>query len=376
MKALIVTPYYQPKIGGLENYARQLNIALHDLQDWETVIVTSNHRANTDATEQIDGMKVYRLRPLFKLSNTPVNPLWPLKLRVIIRRERPDVIVAHSPVPSLADAAALAAGATPYVLVYHAATLYKSGSLIFNVIAWVYGVVSWFTFGRARRVVAVSEYVKAGFAPRTQRKTVVVENGVWAREIVSRTQPGGTDMLFIGSLDKTHAWKGLELIIQAVALYKAVHGPGLRLTVMGDGNARNAYERQVAELGLGDDIAFLGAKTGAEKDACIAAADAVLQYPISGNDAFPTVLLEAWAKGVPVIAAAMGPLPSIINDKVDGYLVAPNDSAALAAAFDNFAHTSVAERARVARAAAQRTAEQYTWERHAAAIAEIVRELI
>ena len=77
-----------------------------------------------------------------------------------------------------------------------------------------------------------------------------------------------------------------------------------------------------------------------------------------------------------MIAAAMGPLPSIINDKVDGYLVAPNDSAALAAAFDNFAHTSVAERARVARAAAQRTAEQYTWERHAAAIAEIVRELI
>ena len=43
MKAIIVTPYYAPKIGGLENYARQLAIALRDLQGWDIVIVDEAH---------------------------------------------------------------------------------------------------------------------------------------------------------------------------------------------------------------------------------------------------------------------------------------------------------------------------------------------
>jgi glycosyltransferase involved in cell wall biosynthesis len=313
---------------------------------------------------------------LLKFSNTPVNPLWPFKLRAIIRRERPDVIIAHSPVPSMADAAAVAAGKTPFVLVYHAATLRKGGSLLFNVVAWVYGLFGRFTFARADRVVAVSGYVKDGFGARVQHKAVIVPNGVWAREVVARSQPGGTDLLFIGSLDKTHAWKGLELIIRAVGIYKVAHGTGVRLTVMGDGNARHAYERLVTELGLGEDIAFVGAKTGAEKDAYIVRSDAVLQYPTSGNDAFPTVLLEAWAKGVPVIAAAMGPLPSIINDKLDGYLVTPNDPTALAAAIDSFVHTTAAERSRIAGAAAKRTAGYYTWEHHAASLAKVVGDVV
>jgi len=92
LKALVVAPYYQPKIGGLENFARQIAIALHDRKGWEIVIVASNHERHAETVGMVDGMKIYRLSPWFKFSNTPVNPLWPLHLKSIIRKEKPDII--------------------------------------------------------------------------------------------------------------------------------------------------------------------------------------------------------------------------------------------------------------------------------------------
>ena len=59
-------------------------------------------------------------------------------------------------------------------------------------------------------------------------------------------------------------------------------------------------------------------------------AQTLVMYPTTPNDAFPTVLLEAWSLGLPVIAAAIGPIPSLIDDSVNGLLVPPSDKYALA----------------------------------------------
>src|SRR6185437_10801891 len=132
MKALMVAAYYSPQIGGLETYARALGIALRDLEGWDVVVVTSHEASRRDVIDYVDGMKVCRLGTWAKLSNTPVSPLWPAKIRRILRQERPDIILAHTPVPGIADAAALVAGRTPLVLAYHAATLTKAGPPVFN----------------------------------------------------------------------------------------------------------------------------------------------------------------------------------------------------------------------------------------------------
>ncbi len=377
MKALLVTPYYAPKIGGLENYARQLGIALKELQQWEIVVVTSNHASKGTVIDTVDGIKVYRLPILFKFSNTPINPFWPFYIRSILKREKPDVILSHSPVPTMADAVALAAGRTPILLTYHAATLMKGGSFVFNMVARIYRAYERLTFSRAKRILAVSEYVRQQFSPRLQQKTVVVPNGVWAKDIVERTQPpSGAHFLFIGSLDKTHSWKGLDQIIDAVALYTQQFGKDCRLTVMGDGNARADYEAQAQRLGIQDQVVCIGAQSGDAKDAALSASTALISYPTTANDAFPTVLLEAWARQVPVIASAIGPLPSLVSDGRDGYLVAPHDAAALKDVMHSVAAANVAERTAVAAAASLRTAQNYTWERHAAQVAKLAQEVI
>src|SRR6266496_1199436 len=286
MKALVVAPYYLPKLGGLEMYAHQLNI--------------------------------------------PLNQLWPLMIRRIIKREQPDIIIAHTPVPSMADAARLAAGKTPLVVVYHAATLLKGESFVFDTIARLYQWYERSLLQRANVICAVSDFVKAQFPARLQTKTVVLPNAVWERQIATRQQPQSRQLLFIGSLDRTHAWKGLNLIIDAVADARQRYGDELTLSVMGDGNNRQAYRQQAAALGIEKAVTFLGNLIGEPKEQALRSAMALVAYPTSANDAFPTVMLEAWARSVPVVGSAIGFLPSLIDDGRNGYLVPPCDVRALA----------------------------------------------
>jgi rhamnosyl/mannosyltransferase len=376
MKILVVTPYYYPKHGGLETYARQLSLALRDIEQCEIVIVTSNHYERKTTHELVDNMPVYRLGAWAKLSNTPINLMWPFQVRQIIKQEKPDVILAHTPVPSMADAAALAAGRTPFVLVYHASTLLKGNSTVFNILARAYGVYQWITLKRTNRIFAVSDYVKQELGPALAHKTSVVPNAVWQSQITSRDQPSGANFLFVGSLDRTHSWKGLDLTIESLAIYKRLHGEDFTLSVMGEGDYRSAYEAQARKLGLEKNVIFLGPKSGEEKDAEFLKATALVMYPTTANDAFPTVMLEAWARSVPVIAAAIGPIPSLINDGVDGYLVEAKDANALASVLNKVARSTEQQRSSITKTAMERTRAAYTWEKQATLVAAKLRELL
>jgi glycosyltransferase involved in cell wall biosynthesis len=376
MRLLVAAPYYYPKMGGLETYARELGRALRDLEGWEVVVVAGQEPGRGDVTDQVDGMTVYRLGTWARLSNTPLGPLWPAKIRRIVRRERPDLILAHTPVPSMADAAALGAGRTPFVVAYHAATLLKEGSPMFNLLASGYRVYQRITLARACRIVAVSDFVKQQLPVGVRGRTVVLPNAIWENDIRGRDQPSGASFLFIGSLDRTHAWKGLDLVLQAVADYRKAYGDPVELTVLGDGNNRANYEAKARVLGVDDVVSFLGLQTGEVKEAAFARATALVIYPTTANDAFPTVMLEGWARGVPVIAARIGALPTLIDDRADGFLADPHDPAGLARTLRQIAVMTEAERGAVATAAASRVHDHYTWERQAADFAKLASELI
>jgi len=376
MKILVVTPYYHPKVGGLEMYARQLGIALKEQERCDVVVVTSNDNGHKSVVDVVDGMNVYRLGTWMKVSNTPINLFWPFMIRRIIRREKPDVILAHTPVPSMADAAALAAGRTPFMLTYHASTLLKGDNTMFNMVARLYGVYERITLSRANKILAVSDYVKQELGAKLAPKVAVIPNAVWESQIVAHAQPKQTNFLFIGSLDRTHAWKGLDVTIQAMAEYKKTYDSHFTFTIMGDGNDRRRYESLVITLGLDKEVIFLGIQTGQDKEEAFRQATALVMYPTTANDAFPTVMLEAWARSVPVIAAAIGPIPSLINDGVDGYLVQAKEPVILAAALHKMASSSVSSRETLAAAAAKRTKDTYTWEKQAAKVAEIAKELL
>jgi N-acetyl-alpha-D-glucosaminyl L-malate synthase BshA len=102
----------------------------------------------------------------------------------------------------------------------------------------------------------------------------------------------------------------------------------VRLRLVGDGPDRPAIEAQVAALGLGADVEFLGERI--DLPAVLAEADLFL-LP-SETESFGLAALEAMACGVPVIASAVGGLPEVIPEGDVGFLCPLGDVAAMAAA--------------------------------------------
>lgn len=357
MKVLIAAPYFWPRIGGLENYAGSLARGLV-AADCKVVVVCGDRGVRRPTKDELDGLEVWRL-PIWRVvSNTPVNFAWLRQLRQIIREEQPDVINAHTPVPFMVDMVTLAAGRRPVVVTYHASTLFKPGSALMIGLTSAYSAIQWITLARARAIIAVSPYVRERLTP-WRSKTVVVTNAV--TEVAAARDGSGVGLAFVSNLEPTHRWKGLDLILDAIAVLKQ-DGLAVRLTVIGEGTDRARYEQRAEELCLRDQVRFAGQLVGSDRDALVRDAAAVVLYPTTANDAFPTVMLEAWAQGVAVIASAIGPLSSLVADGVTGILAPPGNAKDLAHTLRN----SLADHDRLkelGEAGRQMVAREYLWPR-------------
>lgn len=119
------------------------------------------------------------------------------------------------------------------------------------------------------------------------------------------------------------AEKGVEEAVEA-----ARRLPGAILHVCGEGPERARLERR-----LPDRVRWHGHLPVSEVGRRIGAARAVL-VPSRWPENQPYAVLEAQARGVPVIASRVGGIPELIEDGRTGLLVPPGDPAALAAAAD------------------------------------------
>ncbi|MGN7704266.1 glycosyltransferase family 4 protein [Cellulosimicrobium sp. 22601] len=151
--------------------------------------------------------------------------------------------------------------------------------------------------------------------------------------------------------------KGFDLLVDAFA--SSALRDRARLVVVGDGSEAGALRRRVATAGLADRVELPGRLDPAEVAARLAEADVVV-VP-SRADAAPLVVLEAWRSGRPLVATVRGGPPEIVTDGVDGVLVDPQDTQALAAAVLGLLDDP--ERAGRIGAAGRRRVEDFTWER-------------
>jgi L-malate glycosyltransferase len=102
--------------------------------------------------------------------------------------------------------------------------------------------------------------------------------------------------------------------------------PEARLLLAGEGELRQQLERQAADLGLGASVRFLGNRDDVPR--LLRAAD-VLVLP-SKMEGLGSVLWEAMACRLPVVACAAGGIPEVVADGETGLLVPVGDADALA----------------------------------------------
>jgi glycosyltransferase involved in cell wall biosynthesis len=104
--------------------------------------------------------------------------------------------------------------------------------------------------------------------------------------------------------------------------------PAAYLWIAGEGPDREKLVAQAARLGISDRVRFLGWRE--DKDALLATAD-ICVVP-SRYESFGAVLIEAWAAGKPLVAAAAQGPRAYVEDEKNGMLVPMNDADALAGA--------------------------------------------
>src|SRR3989441_10078267 len=147
----------------------------------------------------------------------------------------------------------------------------------------------------------------------------------------------------------------------------------IRLTIVGEDWGGVAMLRSLARsLGAELQLIFTGALPRAEVIQAYASA-AIFVLP-SLFEPFGTVLLEAMAAGLPVVASAVGGIVDVVADGKTGLLIPPGKPLALAAGLEQLISDS-SLRARMAEEA-RRRASGYSWDLIVPRIVEVYREAI
>ena len=161
-------------------------------------------------------------------------------------------------------------------------------------------------------------YAADGFANDAM---TVVHNGLPSSQLApTPPAPGpGTRLLYVGRL---HPTKGVSLAIEAVAHANHRCNEALTLDVIGTGEADYVarLEALARSEGLSASVRFLG---HCDRDAIFALYDQydALLFPSTWVEPFGLAVIEAMARGVPVIALEQGGPKEIITHMTDGLLV-------------------------------------------------------
>ena len=165
--------------------------------------------------------------------------------------------------------------------------------------------------------------------------------------------PGPFHMVAVGRFAEQ---KGFGLLIRAFALAWR-RAPGLRLSLVGDGELRPQIEALVAAEGMGQAVRLLGWQDEAGVRAAMEAAHA-LGAP-SFAEGLPVVIMEAMACARPVIATYIAGIPELVRPGQEGWLVPAGDAEALAETMLQAAETDHATLERMGAAARARVTERH-----------------
>jgi glycosyltransferase involved in cell wall biosynthesis len=175
------------------------------------------------------------------------------------------------------------------------------------------------SFGRAGHTVVLAgcfrdELIAIGLPPDRVSVESTMFDGALFNDVTRREHTGKT-LLFLSRMEPT---KGIFEIVDAYARLKE-RFPATRLVMAGDGPARKDLEKLVVQLGVRD-VSFPGYLRGRDKAQTLVNADLFI-FPTYYGEGCPISLLEAMASGLPCITNAIGGIPEIFQDGLNGILL-------------------------------------------------------
>ena len=259
--------------------------------------------------------------PLFE--HPPYSLALAVALHDTVRREELDLVHVHYAIPHAASAflaRQMLAGERPLKIV---TTLHGTDITLLGLHPSFHAITR-FSILQSDGLSAVSSFLRdetvRDFSVPARRIDVIpnfVDTDVWRpdREPCHRSKLAPEGQKIVMHVSNFRAVKRARDVVDVFAKIRS-RVPA-RLVLIGDGPDRPRALAHAADLGLRDDVLFLGRHGSVEE--ILACADLFL-LP-SQSESFGLAALEAMACGAPVVASKAGGLPEVVEDGVSGYLL-------------------------------------------------------
>jgi glycosyltransferase involved in cell wall biosynthesis len=222
--------------------------------------------------------------------------------------------------------------------------------------------------------IAVSAaFVDAGGRPSLTR---LVPNGVTfdpenAERLALRDKLGLPSGFIFGVFSRLAPWKGQLVALQALARLPDAHGLIVGSALFGEDQYELELKQKAIDLGVAERTHFLGQRD--DVPTLMQAVDVVV-HPSTAPEPFGRTLVEAMLCRTPVVAAAAGAVPEILEDGAAGFLVKPGDAVALAAILEKL-RTRPALSSGIVDYAERRARTYFGADRMRAEVIAVVREI-
>lgn len=308
-------------------------------QGWQVDVAARNDFENPDDCE-IPYCDHYYNIPFERSPLKPANLKAYSKLKELINREQYDFIHCHTPVGGVAARLAASkcrrSGKTKVAYTAHGFHFYTGAPLL-----------NWLLFYPIERLLAhktdlliTMNSEDYGRAKKFKAKNVAFVNGVGLD--LKRFCPADDEMkmsvreklhlckndifaITVGNLIKR---KNQATLIDAVAKLKDSH---FHLFICGDGQCLDELKQRAVNLGIQEQIHFLGFRRDVEK--LCGAADLFLFA--SRQEGLPVAVMEAMACGLPIIASEIRGNTDLIENGKGGYLIQPTNAIGFADAIQD-----------------------------------------
>ena len=361
-------------IGGMQNHTAALSRCLDQLGIEQTIVTSrlaarrGRQRLGRHGVVHRVGLHISHLRQLWALCAVPVL--------LGSRPRRFDVVHAHQGEDIAVLALAMVArglSRCPLVVTVHTSvqhTLQGTGPRTWA-LRRLGGALERVALRRADAVLVLVERTAAALREdgvRPERIHVLPSGFEPALFAAQHADPfDGVPVPRVGYVGRLAEQKAPQVVVEAFA---SVSAPA-SLVIVGDGPLRSVVEQAIERSPARDRIRSVGFVPHLCIPAVLQSLD-VLVLP-SRYEEMGSVLVEAMASGLPVVASAVGGIPEIVLDGETGLLVPPGDTAALAQAVDELVGDEERRR-RMSRSARQRS-ESYAWPALAARVAALYTSL-